>query len=151
MSRRNFFQLTLSLLNVSKKIILKTNKLDSDFQLWTWGPRGPHNLRHQILEIPSVSRVRNAVRCRGTCLQGVLLKSFFSPNSWSCLQDYRGAGRRQKSPLDGATDFLSTICQHITTVSFVSALIFVLLRKPENASKRVWIGPKHNLVNCKSL
>ena len=59
--------------------------------------------------------------------------------------------RRQKSPLDGATDFLATIWQHITTVSFVSAFILVLTRKPKNASMRVWIGPKHNSVHFKSL
>ena len=51
-------------------------------------------------------------------------------NSWSCLQDYRGAGRRWKLLLDGATDFLSKSWQHITTVSFLSAFIFVLPRKP---------------------
>ena len=67
-------------------------------------------------------------------------KKYFFPNSWSCLQDYCVAGRRRKPPLDGATDFLSTIWQHITTVSFVSAFIFVLPRKPEKASKRLWIG-----------
>ena len=30
----------------NKKVILKTNKLDSDFQLWTPAPRPPHNLPH---------------------------------------------------------------------------------------------------------
>ena len=71
-------------------------------------------------------------------------------NSWSCPQTYRGAGRRQKSLLDGTSDFLATIWQPITTVSFVWVLIF-FPRKPKNASKRVLIGPKHNLVNFKSL
>ena len=33
-------------------------------------------------------------------------KIVFLQNFWSCLQDYRGGGRRQKLPLDGATDFL---------------------------------------------
>ena len=49
MSRRNFFQLTLSLFNVSK-IILKTNKSTSDSESLTSGPRDPTILRHQILE-----------------------------------------------------------------------------------------------------
>ena len=40
-------------------------------------------------------------------------------NSWSGPQAYLGANRRQKSPLDGATDFLATIWQHNTTVSFL--------------------------------
>ena len=42
---------------------------------------------------------------------------------------YRGADRRQKSPLDGATDFLATIWQHITTVRFVYAFILFFPRK----------------------
>ena len=56
---------------------------------------------------------------RGT---GVLIfwnNIFFSQNSWSGPQAYLGADRRQKSTLDGATDFLATIWQHITTVSFL--------------------------------
>ena len=62
-----------------------------------------------------------------------------------------GGGLRRKSPLDGATDLLSEIWQHITTVSFVSAFIDVCSRKPKNASGRVQMGPKHNLVHFKSL
>ena len=45
-----------------------------------------------------------------------LLKFFFCQNSRSCPKAYHGAGRRRKSPLDGATNFLSTILLHITTV-----------------------------------
>ena len=44
-------------------------------------------------------------------------------------------GFRRKLPLDGATDLLSKIWQHITTVSFVSAFIVVYSRKPK---KRLW-------------
>ena len=40
----------------------------------------------------------------------------FFQNSWSGSHAYLGADRRQKSPLDWATDFLATIWQHITTV-----------------------------------
>ena len=40
MSSCNSFQLTSSLLDV-KKSFLKTNKLDSDFQLWTETPPSP--------------------------------------------------------------------------------------------------------------
>ena len=43
------------------------------------------------------------------------------------------------------------IWQHITTVSFVLAFIFVSTRKPKNASRHVLMGPKHNLVHFKSL
>ena len=46
-------------------------------------------------------------------------------------------GFRRKSPLDGATELLSKIWQHITTVSFVSAFIVVCSRKPKSASGRV--------------
>ena len=80
-----------------------------------------------------------------------ILKVFFLQNSWSCPQVYRGPGRRQKSPLDGATDFLSKIWQHITAVSFVSAFIFVFARKPKNASSHVLIGPENNVVNLKHV
>jgi hypothetical protein len=41
-------------------------------------------------------------------------------------------GLRRKSPLDGTTDLLSKILQHITTVSFVSAFIIVSTGKPKN-------------------
>ena len=46
-------------------------------------------------------------------------------------------GFQRKSPLDGATDLLSKIWQHITTVSFVSAFIVVYSRKPKNVSGHV--------------
>ena len=46
-------------------------------------------------------------------------------------------GLQRKLPLDGATDLLSKILQHITTLSFVSAFIVVCSRKPKNASGRV--------------
>ena len=61
-------------------------------------------------------------------------------------------GFRRKSPIDGATDLLSKIWQHITTVSFESALIVVVVsRKPKNTSGHVKMGSKHNLVHFKSL
>ena len=58
---------------------------------------------------------------------------------------------RRKSPLDGATDLPSKIWQQITTISLVSAFIVVCSRKPKNASRRILMGPKHNLVHFKSL
>ena len=48
-----------------------------------------------------------------------------------------GGGLRRKSPLDGATDLLSKIWQHITTDSFVSAYIVVCSRKTKNAPTRI--------------
>ena len=67
-----------------------------------------------------------------------------------------GGGLRRKSPLYGAADLLSKIWQPITTVSFVSAFIVVFSRKPSaltsrNASGRVLMGPKNNLVHFKSV
>ena len=56
-------------------------------------------------------------RPRNGCIN-FLKKIFFFQNSWSGPQAYLVADRRQKSPLDGATDFLATIWQHITIVSF---------------------------------
>ena len=61
-----------------KKIILKTNKSNSDFQLCTGKPREPHSLRHQIMNIPSVSRVRNSGRSCGRGLRSISIKVFFS-------------------------------------------------------------------------
>ena len=49
----------------------------------------------------------------------IFLLNFFCQNSLSCPQPYRGAGCPYKWLLDGAADFLSTIWQHITTVSSV--------------------------------
>ena len=48
-----------------------------------------------------------------------------------------GGCLQRKSPLDGATDLLSKIWQHITTVSFVSTFIVVCSRKPKNTLGRV--------------
>ena len=70
-------------------------------------------------------------------------------NFWSCPQAYPGGGCRRKLSLDVAVDFLSKIWLQITTVSFVSAFIFVLIRKPADVYKHVLMGPKHNLVNFK--
>ena len=95
-------------------------------------------------------RMRNSGHSCASGLLSILLKYIFF-YSWTCLQDCCGADRHQKSPLDSARDFLLKIWQHITTVHFVSAFIFVLRRKPENTSKHIWIGPKHNYGYYKSL
>ena len=49
---------------------------------------------------------------------------------WSHHVRLGAGGFRQKLPLDGATELLSKIWQHITTVRFVSAFIVVFSRKP---------------------
>ena len=107
----NFFSIDLKSPQCKKKKgILKTNKSDTDFQVWTKTPR---------------------TQPQKQCIN-FFTKSFFSPqNSWSCPQAYRGAGCRRKSPLDGATNFILKIWRHIMTVSFVSALIFVFARNPK--------------------
>ena len=53
----------------------------------------------------------------------------------------RSDSRWQKLPLDGATDFLSINLKHNMIVSFVSALIFVLIRKPSDhcSFKSCWL------------
>ena len=58
--------------------------------------------------------------------------------------------RRQKSPLDGATDFQIKIRQHITTVSFVSAFIFVFARKPKKCLYTCLNG-ENNFVHFKHV
>ena len=109
------------------------NEWMSDEAVYRTAPATPGLL---IIE---VTHSRRSGRGRGRGVIVCLLKLFF-PNSWSCPQTYLGDGRRRKLPLDGATDFLTTIWQHITTGIFVSAFILVLTRKPKNASKRVWLG-----------
>ena len=52
--------------------------------------------------------------------------------------------RRRKSPLDGAVDFLSKIQHHFTTVSFASALFFVVIRNASDASKCVKMWCQNN-------
>ena len=69
--------------------------------------------------------------------------SFFPQNSRSSPRAYRGAGRRQKSQLYGATDFLSKIWQHTITVCFVSALILVFAWKSENAFRHNFVHFQH--------
>ena len=43
--------------------------------------------------------------------------------SWSCLQDYRAAGRHRKLPIDSATDFLlkldHTLQQSVVTLTYI--------------------------------
>ena len=119
MPRQYFFQLTWSLLDVKKKVFLKTNKSDSNFQMWTETPCKKTSSYWRFI---GVTHWRKSSRGRGRAVIIILLKLFL--NSWSCPPAHRGAGRRKKSPLDGATDFLWKIWQHITTVSFASAFIF---------------------------
>ena len=76
----------------------------------------------------------------------ILLKLFFFKNSWSCPQTYLGAGRRRKSPLDGAIDFLKNLTAHYNT-QFCISFHFGFDQEAQNASKRVWIGSKHNSVH----
>ena len=60
-------------------------------------------------------------------------------------------GFRRKSTLNGATELLSKIWQHITKVNFVSAFIIVCTRKPKDTFGLVQMGSKNNLVHFKSL
>ena len=92
--------------------------------------------------------------CSTSCISVLLSGTLFGISLWhysfrsyKCVIPHRhtfgllshhgrlGAGGfRRKLPLDGATELLSKIWQHITTVSFVSAFIYVSSRKPKNAS-----------------
>ena len=90
-------------------------------------------------------------------------ETFILQNSWSCPQAYLGAGCRRKSPLDGPTDFLTTIWQHIKTVSFfvnfnfglprlVSCVIqHTLTRLSTRMALEVWWFKFYDMVlHCKS-
>ena len=77
----------------------------------------------------------------------------FLQNSWSCPQAYSGAGRRQKLLLDGATDFLWKIWQHITTVQdwvFCPAFSWITA---SSVSISLYISPQpanHHAHRCKT-
>ena len=120
-----------------RKVILKTNKSDSDFQLWTPTPRTPLKKNNGFWKFLGVNPPRKSGRGRGS---GVLIfdTNKFSQNSWSCQQAYRCAGHCQKLPLDGAKNFLSGIWQHITSqfcVSFHFCCAQETKKMPLNMSK----------------
>ena len=131
-----------------KKRIFKNKKIRVGFSIVDF-PAKPSKQKKQVALKKSLR-----LHTRGTPAAewiNFLKKIIFFQNYWSGPRAYLGADRRRKSPLDGATDFLATIWQPITTVSFSLAFILILTRKPKNASKRLWIGPKHNSVDFKSL
>ena len=106
MSRCNFFQFTLSLLNFLIKRILgkTTKKTDPDLKLWISRPWGPTTWGARYKKINQVTHSRNSGRGHGKGLISIFL--FYSQ---SCPQAYRADGCRQKSLLDGATDLLAKI------------------------------------------
>ena len=133
MARRNFFKLTSSLLHVEKKLFWRPIIWT---QIFNCGPNAPDASYFLSLDIEkSVSETCEELwPLHQPLLRPTLLKPLLRPtkivflwNSWSCLQDFRGAGCHKKLQLNGATDFLSKIWQNITKFSFVSALIFVFL------------------------
>ena len=77
-----------------------------------------YSWRERYWKIPSWASCQS----RSSCVKAVkqaTYKKFFSPQqSWSCPQAYCCCVRRQKSPLDGITNFLSKSWHQITIVSF---------------------------------
>ena len=69
----------------NKKKIAQMKKSSSYFQLWAEAPRTSYILRYQIFKVPWGSRAGNSGQCRGTCLQGVLLQSFFCSSNYFYL------------------------------------------------------------------
>ena len=135
MTRCNFFLLITSHYDVLEKDFLKTNKNGVRFLIRD-PPPSLHSKKKQVASKTSLSlhtRGGLAATARKRC-NNYFTKTSFLQISWSCPQAYLRA-----------TDFLATIWQHIT------GFILVLTRKPKNGSKRVWIGPKHNLFHFKSL
>ena len=51
-----------------------------------------------------------------SCLKKIAKHFINNPSETVVQQDSRGANRHQKLPLDGSTDFLSKILQHMTTL-----------------------------------
>ena len=108
--------MTSSLLDVQKRVFWKPINLTQILECWTkppWTPHKKNNRYWKFLGVPPPAVVRP--RPQNRCII-FLLKDFFL-NSWFCPQAYRGADRRWKSLLDGATDCLSMVWHYITTVS----------------------------------
>ena len=97
------------------------------------GPPNPHGM---ILKIPLVGLARSSSRGHRICLTTHLLKVYFSKFLIlsTGLPQRRSPGeidarRGSRLPIQNRT--------HILTVSFLSALIFGLIRKPRNIYKHV--------------
>ena len=93
---------------LKKKIFWKQKKLEWDFQL---GIPLPSQLSKKK-QLMKNHWGYTLAEVRPQPLNGCI-KFLIFLNSRSGPQVYRGADRRRKSPLDGATDFLATIWQHI--------------------------------------
>ena len=103
-----------------KKRFFENKKSEWDFQLGTSLPSPPSKKNKLLLKNHwGYTLVEVRLRPRNGCINKNKQKNKKNQNSWSGQQAYLGTNRRQKSPLDGATDFLATIWQHIKTVSFL--------------------------------
>ena len=135
---------------LEKKILWKQKKIRVRFSIGD-PPAKPAKQKKtssywKIIEVTHSQRFGRGRR-RGVI---IILLELFSSNSWSCQQTYLGAGCRRKSPLDGATDFLATICT--LKQSVLSKLSFWFWpgspKMPLSVSE---LGLKHTSVYFKSL
>ena len=141
-----FNQPWVSLMFKKKLPMKKTNKSELDFVVVDPCPRQPVAVGGKIVMIVNVRpwppKLSNTQ----------FTKSFFLlQNSWSCPQAYHSGGCRRILLLDGAVNFLTKICHHITTVKLLLASILVFIRKPRGVYKHFQNRPKHNKVNFKHL
>ena len=104
------------------------------------GPVAPPKNTTRYYKLPGISTSRrsSAVTVTAEALYYFFTKSFY----FKIPQAYSGAGRRQKSPLDCATDFLSKSDSHLC-VSFH----FCFARKPKNTSWHVQMGPENSFFS----
>ena len=123
----HFFQLTISLHNVKQRIVSKTKKKQSWIEVG--GPTLPSQpnaitwlllaYHHWAMLLPTPIRAcRIWLPKHFTCYHAATPPATAPAYAVTCRRCW-------KSPLDCATDLLSQIWQHITTVSFVWAFIFV--------------------------
>ena len=126
---------------------MKTNKSDSDFQLWTETPRTPTK-KIINMEIPLGTPPWKSGHSCGTGVSFFLVNDFFF-SKFLILPT--GLPRRPLPPKIAARWryrlLINNLTAHYNSQFFVSFHL-CFNQTPHNASKRVWIGPKHE---CNSI
>ena len=118
MTRQNFFLFITSHHDVSEKRFFENKKIRVRFSIVDFPAK--HAKQKKVALKKSLRLyTRGGPASAAERVYKFFEKNIFFQNSWLGPQAYLGADRRQKSPLDGATDFIATISQHITTVSFL--------------------------------
>ena len=95
-------------------------------------PRQPLHMGGKILKIPLVSLVPKSVSLCQSCITSNLVKRFFFFNIPDLVNRPTAAVVASKNCHYMALQTSIRIWHHITTVSFMSAFIFVWIRKPSD-------------------